>query len=161
MSTLTSIINKTEFIKTCCIGSFIFTGSAAVIACISCYITFENYRITKETRKLINQIFHDNNKIHKLLIFENTKNSELAIETPKSPEIIVVVDNNKLLNDLCNDLREDTENKSNEENKNSEDTLKTLKQEKDYLYMFEEYYDIVPANIEKKGFSLYKLFGMT
>jgi hypothetical protein len=158
MSTLTSIINKTDFIKTCCIGSFIFTGSAAVIACISCYITFENYRLTKETRKLIKQLFHDNNKIHKLLIFENTKNSELAIEAPKSPEIIVVVDNNKLLNDLSNDLREDTENKSNEENNNVEENVK---HEKDYLYMFEEYYDIVPANIEKKGFSLYKLFGMT
>jgi len=161
MSSLSSIINKTEFIKTCYIGSFIFTGSAAVIACISCYITFENYRLTKESRKLINQIFHDNNKIHKLLIFENTKNSTEVREAHKSPEIIVVVDNNNLLNVLNNDLREDTENKSNEENKNAEDPLKTLKHEKDYLDMFEEYYDIVPANTEKKSFSLYKLFGMT
>jgi hypothetical protein len=32
MSTLTSIINKTEFIKTCCIGSFIFTGRDNVAA---------------------------------------------------------------------------------------------------------------------------------
>lgn len=162
MSTLSSIINKTEFIKSCCIGSFIFTGSATLIACISCYITFENYRVTKETRKLIKQLFHDNNKIRKLLIFENTKNSELEIEAPKSPEIIVVVDNNNLLNDLYNDLREDTENKSIEEkeNKNVEENVNTIKHEKDYLDMFEEYYDIVPANIEKKGFSLYKLFGM-
>ena len=160
MSTLSSIINKTEFIKTCCIGSFIFTGSATLIACISCFITFENYRITKEIHKLIKQLVHDNNKIDKLLIFENTKNSVEVREEPKSPEIIVVVDNNNLLNDLYNDLREDEENKCILETGNTEDPLKTLKHEKDYLDMFEEYYDIVPANTEKKGFSLYKLFGM-
>jgi hypothetical protein len=149
MSTISSIINKTEFIKTCGIGSLIFTGSTAIIACISCYITFENYKLTNENRTLIQQLLHDNNKIHKLLFFERTKNVEVAIEAPKSPEFIVVPDNNYL--NPC--LRE------NEEIKKSEENVKNCKHEKDYLDMFEDYYDIVlPDNNENKGFSLYKLF---
>ena len=144
MTTLSNIINKTEFIKTCSIASFIFTGSAAVIACISCYITLENYRITKETHKLIKQLVHDN-KINELKISK-------IMET-NAREIIVVPD--KIAS-----LIEDEEKKCILETVKNEDHLKTLKHEKDYLDMFEEYYDVVPDNSEKKSFSLYKLFGM-
>ena len=145
MTTLSNIINKTEFIKTCSIASFIFTGSAAVIACISCYITLENYKITKETRKLIKQLLHDNNKINELKISK-------IMET-NAREIIVVPD--KIAS-----LIVDEEKKCILETVKIEDPLKTLKHEKDYLDMFEEYYDVVPDNSEKKSFSLYKLFGM-
>ena len=144
MTTLSNIINKTEFIKTCSIASFIFTGSAAAIACISCYITIENYKITKEIRKLIKQLVHDN-KINELKISK-------IMET-NAREIIVVPD--KIAS-----LIEDEEKKCILETVKNEDHLKTLKHEKDYLDMFEEYYDVVPDNSEKKSFSLYKLFGM-
>jgi len=140
MSTISSIINKTEFIKTCGIGSLICVGSTAIIACISCYITFENYKLTKENRKLIQKLLHDNNKI---------KNEEVVIEAPKNPEFILPPDNNYLISCL-------RENKGAE---NTEESQKIVKHEKDYLDTFEDYYDIVvPDNAENKEFSLYKLF---
>ena len=148
MSTISSIINKTEFIKTCGIGSLIFTGSTAIIACISCYITFENYKLTIKNRKLIQQLLQDNNKMHNQFVFENTKKTEVSIEAPKGPELIVVPDNNYLYH--C--LRE------SEDAENTTESPKKVKHEKDYLDTFEEYYDVVPDNTENNGFSLYKLF---
>jgi hypothetical protein len=148
MSTISSIINKTEFIKTCGIGSLIFTGSTAIIACISCYITFENYKLTIKNRKLIQQLLQDNNKMHNQFVFENAKKTEVSIEVPKGPELIVVPDNNYLY--PC--LRE------SEDAENTTESPKKVKHEKDYLDTFEEYYDVVPDNTENNGFSLYKLF---
>jgi hypothetical protein len=88
MSTISSIINKTEFIKTCGIGSLIFTGSTAIIACISCYITFENYKLTIKNRKLIQQLLQDNNKMHNQFVFENTKNAEIVEPTLETEKIV-------------------------------------------------------------------------
>ena len=88
MSTISSIINKTEFIKTCGIGSLIFTGSTAIIACISCYITFENYKLTIKNRKLIQQLLYDNNKMQKQFVFENTKNTEIVEPTLETEKIV-------------------------------------------------------------------------
>jgi hypothetical protein len=88
MSTISSIINKTEFIKTCGIGSLIFTGSTAIIACISCYITFENYKLTIKNRKLIQQLLQDNNKMHNQFVFENTKNAEIVEPTLEMEKIV-------------------------------------------------------------------------
>lgn len=136
---ISSIINKTEFIKTCSIASFIFTGSAAIIAWISCYVTFENYKRIKENNRLLKSIklIICNDKINKRHTFENTENI-VKIVPPKSPEFIVVQDKNSLCEGL---IENDKEN------------------DKDYLDMFEEYYDVVPDNNGKKEYGLYKLFG--
>lgn len=139
---LSSIINKTDFIKKCSIASFIFTGSAAIIACISCYITFENYKLIKENRKLIKE----NSKLLKIIILKDKITNNQFIENdepnvnivePKSPEFIVI----QTKNALCEDLRENQE---------------MVKNEKDYLDMFEDYHDI--PNKNEKDFSLYKFF---
>jgi hypothetical protein len=142
---LSSIINKTDFIKKCSIASFIFTGSAAIIACISCYITFENYKLIKENRKLIKE----NSKLLKIIILKDKITNNQFIENdepnvnivePKSPEFIVI----QTKNALCEDLRE------------NQDNQEMVKNEKDYLDMFEDYHDI--PNKNEKDFSLYKFF---
>ena len=143
---LSSIINKTDFIKKCSIASFIFTGSAAIITCISCYITFENYKLIKENRKLIKE----NSKLLKIIILKDKITNNQFIENdepnvnivePKSPEFIVI----QTINALCEDLRENQDNQDNQE---------MVKNDKDYLDIFEDYHDI--PNKNEKNFSLYK-----
>lgn len=140
---LSSIINKTDFIKKCSIASFIFTGSAAIITCISCYITFESYKLIKENRKLIKE----NSKLLKIIILKDKITNNQFIENdepnvnivePKSPEFIVI----QTINALCEDLRE------------NQDNQEMVKNDKDYLDMFEDYHDI--PNKNEKNFSLYK-----
>jgi len=163
---ISNIINKTDFIKQCAVASFVFTGGTAILVCLSFYITYKTHQLTKDNHKLIkdnHKLIKDNHKlikdnreiiklvmndINKICSYEKIekiynkeadehKNLELIITEPKSPEFIVVPNN-----DLYEDSRE------------NKDTKKLFKTENDYLDMFEDYNDI--PNKKENDYMLYK-----
>ena len=156
---ISNIINKTDFIKKCDTASFLFTGGTAILVCLSFYITYETHKLTKENYKLIkdnHKLIKENREIIKLVMndinkmcsyekiekiynteADENKNLEVIITEPKSPEFIVVPNN-----DLYKDSRENT------------DTKKLFKTENDYLDMFEDYNDI--PNKKENDYMLYK-----
>ena len=158
---ISNIINKTDFIKKCAVASFIFTGGTAILVCLSFYITYETRKLTKDNHKLIkdnHKLIKENREIIKLVMndinkmcsyekiekiynmeADEHKNLEVIITEPKSPEFIVVPNN-----DLYEDSRE------------NKDTKKLFKTENDYLDMFEDYNDI--PNKKENDYMLYKFF---